>query len=193
MFAHLKKKIILGTALILALPLALAQSLTLNVPLAVQEHSEWCWSASSKAVINYYKTPPTQCAIANWAYGLNYACGNTNFDWNSPANQPNSLYGTSGSAQNILSHWGVSTTAYASASSWNSVVSDIKAGKPFLIRFGWTAGGGHILAGNGYQISNGSNYVIYMNPWPGEGNSEDLYSWVVSAPDHKWTHTLRGK
>ncbi len=190
MNAHLKK-IVLGTSLVLAMPLAFAQWRTLNVPLTTQEHSQWCWSASSKAVINFFKSPPSQCTIANWAWGINYSCGNTNFNWNSYANSPNSLYGTSGSVQNILAHWGVSTWSYNYASSWNSIVSDIDNNKPFVIRFGWTSGGGHIMAGNGYEIWNGYDYVIYMNPWPGEGNSEDYYSWMVSASDHRWTDTLR--
>jgi hypothetical protein len=185
------KKFLAGACLTLAVPLAFAQLRTLNVPQTIQEHSQWCWSASSKAVINFYRTPPAQCSIANWGLGINYACGSSTFNWNSYANSPNSLFGTPGSVQNVLAHWGVSTYAYSYASSWNSIVSDINANKPFIIRFGWTNGGGHIMAGYGYQIYNGYDYVIYMNPWPGEGDSEDSYSWMVSAYDHQWTHTLR--
>lgn len=185
------KKLLAGLGLSLLMPLAFAQYRALNVPQTIQEHSQWCWSASSKAIISYYKTPPSQCSIVNWAFGINYACGNSTFNWNSYANQPNALYGTGGSAQGVLSNWGIGTNAYAYASSWNSVVSDINYSKPFMIRFGWTSGGGHIMVGTGYEVWNGSNYVLYMNPWPGEGNSEDSYSWMVSASDHAWTHTLR--
>lgn len=190
MSLHLKQAAA-GLVLALTLPLAHAQYKQLNVPLTTQEHSQWCWSGSSKAVIGFYKSAPSQCAIVNWAFGINYACGNGTFNWNSYANQPNSLYGSGGSVQNILSNWGVGTYAYTYASSWNSVVSDINANKPFVIRFGWTAGGGHIMVGTGYEVWNGYSYVTYMNPWPGEGNSEDLYNWMVSANDHQWTHTLR--
>jgi len=185
------RKIALAAALALAAVPSFAQWRTLNVPLTTQQHSEWCWSASSKAVIAYYKSPPSQCTIANWAFGINYACGNSTFDWNSYANSPNALYGTPGSVQGILAHWGVSTWSYNYASSWNSVVYDINNNKPFVIRFGWTSGGGHIMDGTGYEIYNGYDYVYYMNPWPGEGNSEDSYSWMVSASDHRWTDTLR--
>ena len=185
------KKLLAGACLMLAMPFAFADWRTLDVPETIQEHSEWCWSASSKAVIDHYKSPPSQCRIANWAFGINYACGNSYFDWNSYANRPNSLYGTSGSVQGILAHWGVYTNAYAYAPYWSTVVADINAGKPFVIRFGWTNGGGHILAGRGWEVYNGVDYVVYMNPWPGEGDSEDTYSWMVSANDHRWTHTLR--
>lgn len=91
----------------------------------------------------------------------------------------------------MLYNWGVNSSAYTYASSWNSVVSDINANKPFVIRFGWTSGGGHIMVGTGYELWNGDSYVTYMNPWPGEGDSEGLYDWMVSANDHQWTHTLR--
>jgi hypothetical protein len=185
------KKTLAGLGLCLLMPLAFAQQKTLNVKLTQQEHSQWCWSASSKAVIGFYRTPPSQCSIVNWAFGINYACGNGTFDWNSNANQPNSLYGTSGSAQAILAHWGVGTNAFNYASSWNSIVSDINANKPFVIRFGWTSGGGHIMVGNGYHVVNGVGKVNYMNPWPGEGNTESSYSWVVRSSNHAWTHSLR--
>lgn len=184
-------RLILGAAFILAVPSAFAQWKTLSVPLVTQEHSQWCWAGSSKAVLNYYSKTPSQCQIVNWAYGLNYACGNTTFNWNSNANQPNSMYGSSGSVQNILSHWGVPNNAYSVASSWNSVVSDINANRPFVIRYGWTNGGGHIMVGTGYETYNGTNYVYIMNPWPGEGNTYRTYSSAVSASDHRWTHTQR--
>jgi len=98
-------KTLAAAALMLALPSAFAQWRTLNVPLVTQEHSQWCWAGSSKAVLNYYSRTPSQCQIVNWAFGINYACGSSIFDWNSYANRPNNMYGTSGSVQNILSAW----------------------------------------------------------------------------------------
>lgn len=178
-------------ALTLAAPSAFAQWRTLNVPLTTQEHSQWCWSATSKAILNLYKKTPSQCQIVNWAFGINYACGNTTFDWYSYANQPNSMYGTGGSVQNILAAWGVPNTAYSVASSWSSVVADINANRPFVIRYGWTSGGGHIMAGRGYETYNGVNYVYIMDPWPGEGQTWRTYNSAVSAYDHRWTHTQR--
>jgi hypothetical protein len=57
------------------------------------------------------------------------------------------------------------------------------------MRFGWTSGGGHFLDGFGYDTS--SQHLYYMDPWPGNGYTMSLYSWVVSASDHDWTHTLQ--
>ena len=186
------KNLAIGAALALAMPMAMAQWRTLSVPLTTQEHSQWCWSASSKAILSYYwANYPSQCQIVNWAYGLNYACGNTTFDWNSPANQPNAMYGSSGSVQNILANWSVPNTAINNYLSWNTVVSDINANRPFVIRYGWTGGGGHIMVGRGYETYNGVNYVYIMNPWPGEGQTWRTYASAVSASDHRWTHTQR--
>jgi hypothetical protein len=183
--------LILSAGLLAVLPSAFAQWKTLDVPLVTQEHSEWCWAGTTKAVLNFYGQTPSQCQIVNWAYGLNYACGNSVFQWSSPANQPNYMYGTNGSVQNILKNWGVNNTAYNTASSWSSVVADINANRPFVIRYGWTNGGGHIMVGRGYETANGINYVYIMNPWPGEGQTYRTYSSAVAASDHQWTHTQR--
>jgi hypothetical protein len=184
-------RIVVGASLLLVFQLAQAQTRTLNVPLVTQEHSHWCWAGSSKAVLNFYNKTPSQCQIVNWAYGLNYACGNTTFNWNSNANQPNNMYGSNGSVQNILQAWSVPNTAYSVASSWSSVVSDINANRPFVIRYGWSGGGGHIMVGRGYEAANGTNYIYIMNPWPGEGQTYRTYNSAVSASDHRWTHTQR--
>lgn len=185
------KQCIVGAAFALAVPAAMAQWRTLSVPLTTQEHSQWCWAASSKAILNYYYKTPSQCQIVNWAYGLNYACGNTTFNWNSYANQPNSMYGTGGSVQNILNAWGVSNGAYNVASSWNSVVWDINNNRPFVIRYGWSNGGGHIMVGRGYETYYGTQYIYIMDPWPGEGQTWRTYASAVWASDHRWTHTQR--
>lgn len=164
----------------------------LNVALVTQEHSNWCWDASSVDVLRWYGTTQSQCGIANWAEGRSDTCGNTNFNWSSSANSPNALYGQAGSVQSILQHWGVGNNAYTSAVSWSSVVSDVNANRPFVMRFGWYGGGGHILVGYGYDDRSGTQTIGYMNPWPGEGYTWSTYSWTAYAPyDHTWTHSLR--
>lgn len=192
-FLHPMKRTAAAAALLLALPLAAhAAWRELNVAETIQEHSNWCWDASSRAVMSYYGSSYTQCYIANWAFGINYACGNSTFNWNSYANQPNALYGTSGSVASILYYLGgISNTGYPYALSWSSVTWDVNNNRPFVMRYGWTAGGGHIMVGDGWETSNGTNYVYIMNPWPGEGQEYSTYSYAVGASDHKWTHSLR--
>ena len=164
----------------------------LNVPEVIQEHSNWCWAAVSVDVLRWYNATPSQCAVANWALGRRDACGNSTFNWNSGANVTNGIYGGGGSIQGILSNWGLSSYGNAYALSWNAVVSDVNANRPFVMRFGWYSGGGHFLVGYGYDDRSGTQRVGYMNPWPGEGYTWSNYNWTVSAAyDHSWTHTLR--
>ena len=54
--------------------------------------------------------------------------------------------------QGVMSHWGVSTT-HTGALPWDSVVTDINAGKPFVMAWWWAGGGGHALTGYGYDTA----------------------------------------
>ena len=159
----------------------------LSFPERFQEHSEWCWAGSSEAILKYYGHGPDQCDEANFAWGRSDCCGNFTFEWDHACNQPNYMYGTGGSLQAILTNWGVNSNAVASSLSQNTARSEIDAKRPFVMRFGWTGGGGHFL--DPYGMS--GNYLYYMDPWPGHGYTISLYSWVVSASDHTWTHTLQ--
>lgn len=164
----------------------------LDVDQVTQEHSNWCWAASAVDVLSWYGSNPSQCSVANWALGRSDACGSSSFYWNSWANSTNALYGQNGSVQAILQNNGVGSTVYTAALSWNTIVSEVNAGHPFVMRFGWYSGGGHILVGYGYYDQQGTAMVGYMNPWPGEGFTWSNYNWTVSAArDHTWTHTLR--
>jgi len=192
----LLRRILAGASLvaasIAAAPAAFAGWYQLYLPTVTQEHSNWCWAGTSKAILDYYGKPASQCSIVNWAYGLNYACNTAPFSWNDRANTANAMYGTGGSIQNILRAFGnLSTTAYDYASSWNSVVADINGWRPFVIRYGWTSGGGHFIVGYGWQQYDGVNYVDVMDPWPGEGKKVNTYAYTVASTSHRWTHTLR--
>lgn len=158
----------------------------LAVPEAFQEHSQWCWAGSASGVFQYYGKNVTQCAMANYAWSRSDCCGSTTFNWNHACNQSNSMFGTSG-LQGILAHWGVNSAAVYSHLAQSTVVSEINAGRPFVLRYGWTGGGGHFLVGRGIQ----GNNVYIMDPWPGNGYTISTYSSTVSSSSHNWTHSLR--
>lgn len=170
--------------------LVLRGDVTLSVPETFQEYSNWCWAGTSEAVLDYYGQYPSQCEIANYAWSTTKCCsGSDNFyDRVKGCNKANWLYGNDGSIQGILDNWGVSSVGTDDIISWNDTVAELDNGYPFVMRFGWTSGGGHFLVAYGY-ISSGS-YVKYMDPWPGEGNTTSLYTYVVSSSEHDWTHTL---
>jgi len=148
---------------------------TLAVPEKIQEYSNWCWDASSQAVIFYYNQSPRQCEIANYAWNSNKCCTATGTFYSK-------LQGCN------KANWGITRTAVDSSRTWAQCVSDLDNGKPIVMRWGWTSGGGHMLVVYGY-ITTGS-YLKYMDPWPGEGYTTALYTWVNSSSDHDWTHSL---
>ena len=152
----------------------------------IQEHSNWCWAASSAAVLdNAYYTSVSQCTIANYAWNRSDCCGNSTYDWSHACNQVNDV----SAIQRILSHWSVASTAYSWAISQSACVSEINAGRPFVFRWAWDGGGGHFLVGYGYEGD--GNYLWYMNPLPGHGDTLALYTWVQKATgDHTWSHSV---
>ncbi len=62
-------------------------------------------------------------------------------------------------------------------------------GRPFVIRWGWTSGGGHFLTAGGFVGSNTNGNVYYYDP--ADTEQIDSYTAVVSSSAHSWTHTLQ--
>jgi transposase-like protein len=161
----------------------------LEVPVVTQEQDQWCWVGVSCSVLKYYGQDLAQCTIAE--YTRSTALWN---DWGpvdcctdatQGCNMWNYNYGMPGSIQDILRHWGVENTGLGSTLTTADVQTHLNAGRPFIIRWGWTSGGGHFVVGHGL---NGTS-LYYMDPWFGEGRKIAEYSWVVSGGTHTWTHT----
>jgi len=168
---------------------SLCSAKVLNVPERFQEASLWCWAACSQAILSYYGTNLSQCTIANWArkkngWGSDDCCVNPE---GATCNQINFLYGTAGSIQAILQNWGVSSKGLNYPLSQATVTTEINNCRPFVIRWGWTGGGGHFLVGRGIE----DNIVHYIDPLPGKGYQTANYSWLVRGGNHTWTHTLQ--
>lgn len=183
-----------GKALCLSLLLpVLSQAQVLSVPAVVQEQTEWCWAAVSSAVLGYYKKPLSQCAIADYTrtkatwhdFGQvdcctspSGMCNSWNYNWGYP-----------GSIQDILQNSGIENVGNPGSLTLAQIRTEIQAKRPFVIRWAWTAGGGHFIVGSGVVDST----VYYMNPWPGEGAKISDYAWLVSNSEHSWqgTNTMK--
>lgn len=161
----------------------------LAVSLVTQEQNQWCWAATSKCVINYYGTSVTQCEIAEFTrtHSTWHDFGSVNCctDPGQGCNYANYLAGGGGSIQDILAHWGLSSSIWYREMWQNEVSSTLNDNRPFIMRWGWTSGGGHFLVGYGLEVNN----MYYMDPWYGEGLKVATYDWVVSGSDHTWTHS----
>jgi len=182
---YILRQFLLIGVLLLTLASTSFAARVLSFPLRIQEHNQWCWDATSQAILDYYGTYVAQCTIANWAWNRNDCCGSYAWDANNACNQPNTLWG-SGSQQAVIANWGVSSTVYTGPLPLASCEYLIDLKLPFVIRFGWTTGGGHVM--DNYGVI--GNYLYYMDPWPGNGYTVSLYPWVVNGTGHLWTHAL---
>ena len=183
---HIHIKIKIALLIIFISPSAFSQ--VLNVPLVTQEQDEWCWAAVSKSILNYYGDSVSQCQIAEYtretATWNNFGNVDCCTDPSQGCNYWNYPYGYTGSIQDILQNWGVQNYGVDYPLTPIEITQEIAGSRPFIIRWAWTAGGGHFVLGQGFLDST----LYYMNPWVGEGYKFADYSWVVSNADHTWTH-----
>ncbi len=194
------RKILFHLTLIISLTFAInvVNGQVLDVPETIQEHSMWCWDASSVCILNYYGYVFTQCEIANWAFLRSDCCGEPIFHWvvpdgttdppRHPCNSGNYLYNHSDhDIDDILLHYGgISSSGSESELTQPEVQALILSGMPYVFRWDWTGGGAHALVGHGIVDDD----VFYMDPWPGEGLLIGNYGWMVSGGGHNWTRTL---
>lgn len=165
-------------------------SQVLNVKKMTQEHDQWCWAGVSSCILDFYGTPTEQCEIAEYARQKItwYDFGSVNCckDASQGCNYWNYNYGYEGSIKYILEHFaGISNYGYSNYLTKEEVIQNLSGNKPFVIRWGWTAGGGHFVVGHGIS----DNTVYYMDPWFGEGLKFGTYEWVKNDGNHEWTHT----
>jgi hypothetical protein len=170
-----------------AIPLcACAATLQLNLPVVTQQHSEWCWDADASAILQYRGIQQSQCAIANWVYGISYACGNYPFNWNNNANSPNAMTGSTGISGIVWNLGGRHWYYYSQAVSYSTASNAINHGNPVVILWEWQGGGGHFVVLDGYD-DNG-HMLYFMNPWPGEGAGYGSYTWIAHGTGDMGTH-----
>lgn len=172
-----------------------AQAVTGNYcPAYLQTQTQWCWAASSQMVYWCYKPGfITQCDAANKSKTLemNTGCNNLANSATSACanpglyNNPQSMYGCSGSLQSILSSYGISSSSNASALSAFSLTLNAMARKLMIARWGWNGGGGHFVVVNRYK----SGYVYYNNPLSG-AVTLTYNSFKTANGSGTWTHTL---
>lgn len=152
----------------------------LNVPQKYQEQDQWCWAASSQAILAYYKTQKTQTEIAQ--YGTE---GVNTWNWLVGSSPHTSTDPARNGIDLILFHFAkLATYQWDWSISQTQVQSEIDARRPFVIYWAWDGGGGHFLVAKGID----GDYVTLMNP--ATGTSLNTYSWVQKGGGHTWTDTL---
>lgn len=153
-----------------------------------QRKDQWCWSGCSTPILNYYGESVSQGVIVEYAYGdssinqWNWLVGHAAVQYQGKTYYPHGI-------DEIMTHWNTKNRVYYSALSESQWQSEINAEHPFVIRWGWNAGGGHFVVGIGYLDS--GKYEI-MDPWFGCGYTVSSYNWVKTAKggQGQWTHSL---
>jgi hypothetical protein len=161
-----------------------------------QEQDQWCWTGTTRSALLYLGVDTKQCELAEWARLNNTAndvtLGSVNCCANpsGACNNWNYFWGSGGSIEDILQHFGgAKTTRYdlpKGALTLAQFTASIDAGKLAFIRWQWNNGGGHFVVGYGYD----GTLVRYMNPWPGEGLKIAEHAWMVSGDIHQWKSSL---
>jgi hypothetical protein len=185
------KKIFL--VLVIFISFEIKSQTVLGLPTTFQIENQWCWSACSNTILKHYGITTTQCQIAEYTRTVatwnNFGTVNCCTTATAGCNYWNYMWGYAGSIQDILNQFGsIGVTNISNTISVSAIQTEINNSRPFVIRWGWTSGGGHFIVGEGYDASNN---IYYMNPWPGEGSKVAAYSWVVNDGVHSWTHTQK--
>ena len=164
-----------------------------------QEQSNWCWAACSNAILYFYDSDTTQCEIANYARQQQSWCTKDCCDYPSSSccNRANCLYGANGNIDDILNNFGsIGSIGHDSALTVGQIIHEFcwwhHHCRPFIIRWGWSNGGGHFLVAQAIFV-NDDTLIAYMDPEPVNQGSYHIadYDYVVSATSHhEWTHTL---
>jgi hypothetical protein len=129
----------------------------LNFTMQTQQQTQWCWAAVSASVSAFFDatTGWTQCAIVNAELGRTDCCTNGS---STNCNRPwylDSALSRTGNLQTWSS--GVCTLA--------DVTQEVNAGRPLCARIGWSGGGGHFLAIDGYNCE--LSTIAVDDPWFG--------------------------
>lgn len=166
-----RRSLLLSAFILLSVSL---QSIILPIPDTHQEQTNWCWAASSQAILTYYGYPFTQTQIAQ--YGTNGA-NTTNYLWGA-ADGKNGI-------DLILLHFGnLYSYPYVSPVPLAESEAFINRYMPFFVNWNWTSGGAHVLVAHGVE----DNTMYLMDPW--YHATINSYDWVVSGAGHVWSYSL---
>lgn len=172
---------------------AFAQTYTAAVKTTRQEQTNWCWSASSKCILDYYSKPTSQCTIAEYARSLDGTFGTTPCCSNptGKCNNANYMEGNSG-IQGIIKHFGnINSDHVMSPLSVSKVQSQLGQKMPFVIFIQWSGGGGHFVVGCSYSGTS----MTFMDPWQNNGMTTQKYTGVnrviaTNTGNGSWDETL---
>jgi hypothetical protein len=141
-------------------------------PVYVQEQSNWCWAATSKSTVQFYRgVSATQCQMVKWGKASS-SCDDVTGYFGADVSRTLLKAGLSG----------IGTTT--GPMTFAAVRGEIDSGRVVMIRWGWSAGGGHMLVLRGYDTT--GSKLSYINPLQSAYQSAS-HSWMQQYGTHTWT------
>jgi hypothetical protein len=148
----------------------------LSVPSIGQLESNWCWAASTQAVLAYKGISASQCKIVNIAKGTT-SCSD--------------VTGTVYNVSHVLHYYGFAQAdAFSGKLSMTQIQSEIDAYRPVVAAWWTTWTGGHMVTIRGYYRDNYGDNVYFVNPANGGFYDVRDYWWFEKEPNHTWTFTV---
>ena len=147
-----------------------------------QEQTNWCWAATAASVSVFFDPNTiwaTQCSIVNAEFGRTDCCTN-----GSSANCNKPWYIDLG-----LQRTGNFRSKSTGAGTMTDVSQDVDIGRPLLVRIGWSGGGGHAVAIDGYNQA--LDMVAVDDPWYGASDVSLPVFQTAYQGSGAWTHTYR--
>jgi hypothetical protein len=163
---------------------SILQAQVLQVPQCWQE-TNWCWCASSQAILEYYGVTKSLAEIAQYGTEGEHI---TNYLWGTR------VLPTRRGVAEILNHFGnILCDPLGQSLAYETVAFEISKRRPIPILWMWSSGLGHILVIHGAVDS----LLYIMDPY--WGKSINTYDWVkqggisyeFSGSEHSWTRTLK--
>jgi hypothetical protein len=154
-----------------------ANNSQLNISMQEQQNDEWCWAASGNTIADFHGHGTDQNSFCDLATGRStqVQCPNNpgELSWD----------------QKAFRALGVTPGTESGAISFNTIVSEINAGRPMETGISWTQGGGHAEVIYGYD--QGSQSIYYGDPWPDDNRlNMSSYSYYVRNGSFTWNDTL---
>ena len=174
----------------------------LDVPLTLQEHSMWCWAATTVGVLRYYGNDHvSQVDVVHYRTNRDDCASGAElgFDWENPwVDEDGELHPcnrgrfTTFIQDNFL-HWGTNADYINRHLEFSEVSEEINAGRPFTIRYDWKNPDGTLNDSAHHVIGRGlvGDMVYIMDPWPKTGEVIRAYDNVVESLDHVWSCGLK--
>jgi hypothetical protein len=156
---------------------------SLNFTMQFQQHLNWCWAATTVAVVRYYTpaNPLTQCVLVNQILARNDCC-----NFQPPWHACNSTNNTG----HVLNQVGHLAHTLAAAATFAQARHEIDNLRPFIIRVAWLIGGAHVMTCSGYYQTIVGDFLLIKDP----GFGVSLVPFAVFPTLYwgglgTWTHT----